>query len=294
MLYIGTTGKQTKEEERDRLLGLVKVDSTHVFTQNLVEPQKWASHLADNDGQPKWPYGLPITEAWEFVDSPLPEEKAVLPRLRNDHLDMKMAVNYEQLTPEEQERVLALPRNRVAKIYSSAEIETARARQTLRANLRAGGSSPGPTPITGSRTVGWKVQPAKFYCMELEGGLAFEVAGISRSVKETRRIYKLGWAIDPDLRRRALNFSMPNMNSLGWKVVFTQAAATQLDAYKIEQVVLAKLKSKKLVGKEEMVCCTLTEVHLAAISAFSSLPTSNENEMRSFIEGLDLQQMAEL
>ena len=294
MLYIGTTGPQTAESERGRLLGLVKVESTHVSTEKLVERKKWLDHLEENGGTAKWPFGLPMTEVWKFTDDPLPDEKIVLPRLREDGLGMKMAVNYELLTNEEQQRVLGLPKIQMTDIFSSDEIEAARNRQGIRAGLRGGQgtSSPGPVPFFGKRNIDWKVQPAHFYCMELEGALAFQASGLNRGIIERRKILKLGWAIDPELRSRALNFSMPNYNALGWKVVFSQAANTQLDAYKIEQSVLHQLKDRRLPGKEEMVCCTLEDVEISTVRALSELKPADESVLCDFFDNLPLDELS--
>ena len=101
---MGTMGDETAESEQGRLLGLHEMATRPVPTQEMVDPDRWADHLAENGGQPKWPFGLPIVSAERFLSPPL--RAHLLPRLHEENLHRKLASNYELLTPEEAVRVL--------------------------------------------------------------------------------------------------------------------------------------------------------------------------------------------
>lgn len=285
VLYVGTHGRQTAEEHQGRLIGLVKVDSTHANTADLVEPETWAAHLRENGGEPKWPFGLPVTEAWRFMDDPLPEEKVALPRL-TEGLAMKLATNYEELSQEEVELVLALPRERVEKIYRSDANQAAMNRQAMRAALRTQGSGRGPMPALGRREVTYSIKPAATYCMELfdsSGGLALISAGLRPSQLETRRVYKIGWSTDVSKRRGTMNFAFPAPALLGWRIHISQRRDSQLDAFLLEQAVLSALSSKKLPARTEMVACTPGELEAAFFQALGTVPPSDEGAQGEFV-----------
>ncbi len=223
VLYLGTTSLPTKIEYQGKLIALVKVDSTHVYTVDAVEHNAWEKHIAENGGTAKWPHGLPLTEVWEFTDRPLPSETEILPRIRTDGLSMKLAVNYEQLTDEEVSRVLLLPRRKLENVYTSEAIKAARIRQAVRAGLRSTANSSGPSPSLGERVAGHISQPSSLYCLELVGrAIALEAAGLAVRTSKSR-IYKIGWAISPEARRDALNFAYPSPNHLGWQIVRQQS-----------------------------------------------------------------------
>jgi hypothetical protein len=285
VLYIGTAGEPTKPEEQSRLLALVKIDSTHVSTADAVEPATWERHLRENEGVPKWPFGLPLTEVWQFTERPFPSELDVLPRIRQSSLGMKLAVNYEELNPVETAKVLALPRQRLTDVYTSPVIEAAKARQRVRASLRPGAGK-GPMPSSGDRTATYFSKPSWLYCMELVGGqLALEAAGLTERNAKTK-VFKIGWAISPDERSKALNFPFPNPARLGWKLVRKQSRASQLDAYELEQAVLNSLHRYKLPGKSEILCCDDTTLDAAIAAAVRLAEASEEEEQKAFVDGL--------
>lgn len=290
VLYLGTQGSETRVvEERGRLIGLVKVDAKPVATEDLVEPSAWAKHVEENGGTPKWQYGLPITEAWRFTNKPLPDERDVLPRFRDSGLGMKLATNYVELLPSETEAVLALPRERVPRIYSSVAIEAAHSRQVMRAGLRpvTAVSGKGPVPILGRREVTYSVKPAATYCMELVGSsdenLPLRLAGIDRQAREKRHVYKIGWATDVTGRQSTLNFAFPNPSRLGWEPILVQKRYSQLDAYRLEQAVLVKLASRILPNRAEIVVCAPEEVHSAFATALASLRACSDEENAEFV-----------
>lgn len=220
VLAIGTSGEPTPRELQGKLLGLLKLARQQVVTGDYVEPGHWSAHLAGNGGLPRWPYGMPIIEA-EMFDEPLPIKNDVLPRIKDLGLHMKLATNYERLTPEEEAAVLALPKTPAQEIF------------------RAPGSSfqskllprrPGPPPSGKKKVQLPTTGPAATYLMVLEGKQARNL-----SARSDQCIFKIGFSRDPQTRLRALNCFYPKPDLLRWKVEAEQWHEDALNAYSMEQ-----------------------------------------------------------
>ena len=182
VLTIGTMGMETSLEEQGRLLGIHKVGTLPIRTEELVEPSLWSSHLRDNSGKPKWPFGLPIVSAERFND-PQPTRRQILPRLHDENLHMKLATNYVELTPDEASAVLAAPRTQVDKIWSTPI--------SAFATMRVGRSPPGFRPTSGIRTLMLTSGPAATYCFALDGVAMKQVAANVVPFGSNLRIFKI-------------------------------------------------------------------------------------------------------
>lgn len=233
VLTMGTTGEETPVELRGRLLGLHRLGTMAIATEELVEPQRWQDHICDNGGEPKWPFGLPIREAEEFDDPPLRAE--LLPRLHKENLHRKLASNYELLTAEEARRVLALPRRRVERIWASVAADFA-------AHLTKPPKGPRPSP--GQRVLSRSSGPAATYCFRLEGSaIALVSANIAPSWRQWT-VYKVGFSNDPERRRRELNAYLPDEATLRWATFMAQWHADEINAWAMEQEVFRQLLSR--------------------------------------------------
>lgn len=225
VLSIGTMGEPTPEPLRGRLLALMKVGRRQVFTQDYVEPQHWANHLAGNNGVPRWPYGLPIISA-EVFSEPLPEKNVALPRFKEANLHMKLATNYERLTPDEEMLVLKQLRETAPSIY-----------QAQSASFMAGllQRRPGPPPSTSPRIISRTSGAAATYLLRLEGKMAVDFSG-SKLV-----IAKGGFSTDPIRRLKEINSFLPDENLLRWSIELEQWHIDEVNAYAMEQELFRQL-----------------------------------------------------
>lgn len=213
VLTIGTMGIETSPEEQGRLLGLHEVGTLSIRTEELVEPSLWSSHIRDNGGQPKWPFGLPIASAERFND-PQPTRRLLLPRLHDENLHMKLATNYVELTPDEAQAVLAVPRTRVDEIWSTPI--------SAFATKRLGRSPAGFKPSPGIRTLTVTSGPAATYCFSLEGTAVKQVAANLVPFGSNIRIFKIGFSSDPERRRQQLNAYLPDSRTLEWRSIMAE------------------------------------------------------------------------
>lgn len=206
-----------------------------VPTQEMVDPDRWADHLAENGGQPKWPFGLPIVSAERFLSPPL--RAHLLPRLHEENLHRKLASNYELLTPEEAVRVLNEPREPVPAIWASSKA-------SFVTNLLPRTPS-GPPPSRGERVLSACSGPAATYCFRLQGTALGHVARYLAPATSKLEIFKVGFSNDPVRRLRELNAYLPDENTLGWVADWAQWHRDEINAWTMEQQVFRVLRARR-------------------------------------------------
>lgn len=262
VLTIGTMGIETSPEERGCLLGLHKVGTLPIRTQELVEPSLWSSHIRDNGGKPKWPFGLPIASADRFND-PQPTRRRLLPRLHDEILHMKLATNYVELTLDEANAVLAAPRTPVDEIWSTPI--------SAFATRRLGRSPPGFKPSPGIRTLTVTSGPAATYCFALEGSAVKQVSANLVPFGSSLQIFKIGFSGDPERRRQQLNAYLPDSRTLEWRSVMADWHADEINAWAMEQEIFAQLRRKGVAPiKGEIYALRQTDLIIAWQSAVTA------------------------
>jgi hypothetical protein len=220
VLHIGTrvTG-DTSPWDRGKLLGMARLGEREIPTEMAVEPTLWADYLSRNRGRPKWPFGLPMVEAKQFVERADLDEYDVIPRFRDANLGLVLGTNAIELTPEEAEAILRLP-TVPCELFSSPELEAARDHSNLRRLVRRRRQIP---PGTGARTSSYEDQEAYTYVLELAGdGLSAAAGRGDLGGRKGKRVYKVGYAVDVKDRAATLNFAFPNLDALSWKASLSQ------------------------------------------------------------------------
>lgn len=232
VLHIGTrTSGDTTDRDRGRLLGMARLGENPIATETGVEPSLWSDYLALNSGKSKWPFGLPMVEAREFIDRATLDEYDVIPRFRGANLGLVLGTNAVELNTEEAAAVLALP-TKPCELFTSPELQAALTQSNLRRLVRTRRSIP-PTP--GERTSTYEDQPAHTYVLELTGrGLAAAVGRTDLGGKRGNRVYKVGYAIDYKDRAAQLNFAFPNLEELSWKATLHHLHADGVSAMAME------------------------------------------------------------
>jgi len=227
VLSVGTMGEETHPDQRGRLLALMRIGDQQIETRSLVEPGLYEEHIR-RAGVDPWPFGFPIKSAEAFEGGPL--RSKVLPRISDMNLHRVMARHFVELTTEEVERVLALPRRPVPHIYSSPRVAFA-------ARLRK--RSAGPRPSLKPRTLSPHSGPAATYLMSLSGTAFPHVA--SRVTSPGQSIFKVGFSNDPMRRQRELNAYLPCEHSLTWACEREQWHDDEINAWAMEQEIFRLL-----------------------------------------------------
>lgn len=232
VVHIGTrTSGDTSAWDRGKLLGIARLGENPIATETGVAPDLWAEYLARNRGKPKWPFGLPMVEARQFVERAALDEYDVIPRFVGARLGQVLGTNAIELTSEEAADVLALA-TEPCELFTSPELEAALSQANLRRLVRRRSPIP-PTP--GERTSSYEDQPANTYIFELAGaGLAGAVGRADLGGKHGMRVYKVGYAIDPKDRLEVLNFAFPNLAALAWRRCLQHQHASGVAAMAME------------------------------------------------------------
>jgi hypothetical protein len=258
VLTMGTMGDETAEPDQGRLLGLHEMATRPVPTQEMVDPDRWADHLAENGGQPKWPFGLPIVSAERFLSPPL--RVHLLPRLHDENLHRKLASNYELLTPEETARVLDLPRESVPEIWASSKASFITHLLPRPPN--------GPPPAKGERLLSARSGPAATYCFRLQGSALGHVVRYLAPSTSNLEIFKVGFSNDPVRRLSELNAYFPDENTLGWVADWAQWHRDEINAWTMEQEVFRILRTRRARHvKGEIFAVTLSQMRDAFTEA---------------------------
>lgn len=270
VLTIGTMGVETAPRDQGRLLGLHHLATLPIRTEELVEPSVWQAHLNDNDGKPKWPFGLPMVWAERF-DSP-PLRKDILPRLHAENLHRKLASNYEPLAKEEAAAVLSLSRTRIGEIWSTPT--------TTFATRRIGRRPTGPKPNPGERTLSVRSGPAATYCFILAGSGLPTIAANVAPAGSNLVVYKVGFSNDPERRRSELNAYLPDARTLEWRPCFEEWHEDEINAWAMEQQVFRLLRSRGgRHVKGEIVASSSNDM----LSAWTSAVTSTTRPQESIV-----------
>jgi hypothetical protein len=243
-LSIGMMGDDTPPYERGRLLALIKIGSEPIMTADLVHPDKWQESL-ERYGE-RWMYGFPVRSVERFADRPL--RSVILPRIGQQNLYRVVGRHFVELTPDEVDRVLALPRTPETSIYSTPVAEF---------GSRLRNSRRGPKPSRKTRTLSPRSGPAVTYSLQLVGTLATELRK-ALGLSSDQEILKVGFSTNLDRRLSAINAYFPCEEALRWKVRETQGHEDEINAWVMEQRVFDLLQEIGVAPtKGEIFCATL-------------------------------------
>lgn len=153
------------------------------------------------------------------------------------------------------------------------------AETNLEQQVEVGSRLAGPVPSLGARNSSYAERPAITYCMEMIGSAVPHLVRGHKGKSEQRRIFKIGWALDPAERISELNALYPDTDCSRWEIWKVQRHPTQSDAYRVEQSILKFLGSKELLTRNEIAFCTRSEIAQAwriAIEALRIHPPQQE------------------
>jgi hypothetical protein len=111
ILYTGTSGKQTEEEHRGRLLSVLSVDLTRSYrTEEVVSEESWRWAQANYPGQ--WEFSFGVVNGWNFDPPPLSND--ALPHsypLMGQYPNPGMVL---PIQPEERDHIMGLAISKVS------------------------------------------------------------------------------------------------------------------------------------------------------------------------------------
>lgn len=243
IIFVATQGKEPREEDRGRILGMAEIGRTAVDTVDVVPREKMRPQDFDEHGKIRWPKAIPMLRAWRFPDKPL--LKSVLGR----QLPFNATSQAVPLTGEEIQAVLALAAEKV-EIPCSDVLR--RERSFSDSLIAARSPTHGPRPVDWTHTVSHALgSPALTYVFRFG----------------KRDLWKIGWTTDLKTRLSAVNKHVPSeVTGEEWVPALSNQHLTEEAAHAMEQRLLDLLEKHRTRG--ERVRCTEKDIRSAWSSAF--------------------------
>ncbi|WP_145962938.1 GIY-YIG nuclease family protein [Mangrovicoccus ximenensis] len=243
VVLVGTTGDQTPDDMKGRLLGVMEPSREPVMSLDFDVRARPGDFV---DGEYKWPVGLMNLRAWSLPQRPK------LNQVSNRRFAMDSAQGIVLLNDDETVRVRSLDWLEEALLQPTAQAQARIAKRHGTAKRTA------PMPTTTRRGVmHMRRAPAYTYAMRIVGGQP--------------NAFKIGWAFDFKQRARQFNrAAMPGLGGLEYKPFRYHLWDTARQAYAMEQALLAKLSERLHDDNREIVTSlsdkALDSAWLAAVS----------------------------
>jgi len=226
VVLVGTSGQETKDEEKGRLLGIMQPTSEPVMSLDFDVRKNQNDFV---DGEYKWPFGLMNLKAWILIDRPKLNE------ISDRKFNMDSAQGIVELTSKEAELVLSLSKEQANLLEPTAN---AQARMERKHGAKSRGAPPPTTKRNG--VMHMRRAPAYTYAMEIKGG--------------AKNAYKIGWAFDYKKRAKQFNHaSMPELGGLEYRPVHFHKWGTAKKAFKMEQKILESLNQNRHPKNNEII-----------------------------------------
>lgn len=236
VVLVGTTGDQTPDDMKGRLLGVMEPSREPVMSLDFDVRARPGDFV---DGEYKWPVGLINLRAWSLPQRPR------LTQISDRKFSMVSAQGIVPLSDDEAASVLALDWREEALMQPTAQAQARMAKRHGTPNRTT------PPPTTTRRGVmHMRRAPAYTYAMQVVGARP--------------SAFKIGWAFDFKQRARQFNHAaMPGLGGLEYKPFRYQLWDTARQAYAMEQALLTKL-SDRLHGDNGEIVIGLSDKALDA------------------------------
>jgi hypothetical protein len=227
---VATKGKNTKEEDKGRILGIVETGSALVNAESLILKMnggKISRRDYDEHGNFKWPYGVSLKKAWYFPEKPIADD--IIGRL-----NFSSVSGCELLSGEAARRVLR--KKRTAAHLTDVELfPTPPDSKDPPLNDSKNKPARGVPPAVSGYQVTRTKMTSFVYVLHFQG----------------TDIFKAGWAFDVVARARDINQHIPSeVLQQQWEVFLWRRYSDQFQAYGAEQRLLqGPLKKYRTQGE---------------------------------------------
>ncbi|MGB8322435.1 MAG: hypothetical protein WCE52_05680 [Candidatus Acidiferrum sp.] len=213
---VATKGKNTKDDDKGKILGIVKCGSVLVNAEShllKISGSKRAGRDYDDHGNFKWPYGLSLKRAWYFPDEPIAAD--VIGKLHFSSVS-----GCELLSDKAARRVLR--ERRTAAHLTDIELFAPPSKNSRR---KSGVAKPGrgPPPAVSGYQVTRTKMTSFVYVLHFQN----------------MDIFKVGWAFDVEARAKDINQHIPSeVLRQQWEIFLWRRYSDQFQAYDAEQRLL--------------------------------------------------------
>lgn len=228
--FVCTKTDKADVENQGRLLGVAEIGRDAVYTLDLIQTEQERKNALLPNGQPKWPHGVPMVEAWAFDDKPL------LMDVIDRQLPRSATQQAVKLSPESQRAIELLPATKIELPDIPLLADLRRRNQIL------AGRSKGPKPSA------WK-------------GVVERNKGTQGYTYVFRfgdtDCWKIGRTINIENRLSDVNKHVPHevLNDARWHRVYEQEWDSEDLAHDMEQKVLDRLEQGNYTVIGERVMC---------------------------------------
>ncbi|NVK37481.1 MAG: GIY-YIG nuclease family protein [Gammaproteobacteria bacterium] len=241
VLIAATANDNSLPEEQGRLLGMVKLGRNQVDSEavlNLIKTEIKPSDR-DTEGRYRWPYGLPMLEAYAFDGKPKLKDLFGHGLAGMVWAQTARDISIDSSMPENSIGIIeSLPKTKCF-IHDIPEFNKVKYQQEMLAAGR-GRSITGPGPSS-ERSAGiCKDGNPVVYMLKLTG-------------HSEQSIYKIGYSQNLDRRLKELNKGLIyGITGLQWEVIREQAHISGIAAYTCEQLIHERLKTHLVSGENEI------------------------------------------
>ncbi|MCP5370345.1 MAG: GIY-YIG nuclease family protein [Hyphomicrobiales bacterium] len=243
IVYVGTKGEATPDEYKGRVLGAAEIGRKAVRTEEVVDASLFRE-LDFENGEFRWPEGIPMLRAWRFEPPPLASEV-----FEHGNLPHNAQTQAVKLSKGDQQAVKAL---NWVEVVLPETVERERQRRMVDA-FRQKPTLPGPVVEPGTYIVTVEEQSATWTYAAQFGH---------------SNVWKIGRTGNVESRLKELNAHVPHEYLCeAWSLKLQQRWPTPNRAQEMEQRVLALLVDKRTFG--ERVRCSFEELEGAWVDAIS-------------------------
>ena len=239
-ILIGATfNEMAEEEDQGRLLGKIRVGRVSVESEPILNSLgvSLSKEMYDDNGYFRWPYGLPMIEAYEFVDKPLITD--IFNTSVNDQVwanQTRLLSLAKDLPANYEERIESLNTKKL-EIVRTPELDKA-IKQNKLLSRSNGSTGPGPSDSREDAEIG-EGSPVTYW-LKLEG-------------VKPRQAYKIGYTNNLERRLKELNSPMvSSITKNKWVVVRAQPQDSKKEAFDCEQIIIKKLNSYLVENENEV------------------------------------------
>lgn len=253
VLIVGTMGEPTSAEDQGRLLGRIKVGSTKVDVEEVLNSINYKipdKHYNDI-GEYRWKYGLPMIEAFYFVNKPK------LIDIFGDNLSGNQWATYalclnEKFNDGIIQKIESLPTTK-ATVIDAPEFKRQR---NIINSLINGNTGPGPS---GSRSGSEaNLEDGYTYLLSLNGA--------------NKSIFKIGYTQNLQERLKSLNNGLLKaISGLEWEVKYNQRFPNAKQAFEFEQSLHLVLKTYLIEDEREIYNISETDINNKWYEAIGNL-----------------------
>lgn len=226
VVVVGTTGTQTPDDMKGRLLGVMEPSREPVMSLDFAVRARPGDFVA---GEYKWPVGLMNLRAWSLPERP------ELSKISDRRFSMDSAQGIVPLTEGEVTTVEGLRWQEEDLLQPTAQAQA----RMIRKHGAAKRTAPPPT-TTRRGVMHMRRAPAYTYAMRVAGA--------------RRCAFKIGWAFDYKQRARQFNHSsMPDLGGLEYKPFLSHRWDAARCAYAMEQALLDQFSNRRNAANNEIV-----------------------------------------